>query len=249
VKVFEHNYKEGAQQVSFTLDDIREAIREVGYKERNVPDLRYQYVSGRAPLPRNIEKLGPWMIEGRGKGRYAFVRISKPTAVAVPDDLMVIPVPDATPEIVLAYAGSDEQGILAKILYNRLIDCFLGLTCYHLQNHLRTTIQGCGQVEIDDLYVGLDKRGKQYVIPVEAKGKKDSLSRTQIAQAISFAKTRYPELIVRPVGIQGKKDDSICLVEFFPANHPDGVDIVEMRRYSLVPMDEVPLEKLQAREE
>ena len=53
---------------------------------------------------------------------------------------------------------NDEQALLAKIRYNRLIDIFTGITCYSLQNHLRTTVPNIGQVEIDEIYIGIDKR-------------------------------------------------------------------------------------------
>lgn len=71
--------------------------------------------------------------------------------------------------MVAKYAFSDEQAVLARVRYNRLIDVFLGIACYSLQNHLRTSVRGMGQVETDELYVGVDKRGVQYVIPVQAK--------------------------------------------------------------------------------
>ena len=54
-----------------------------------------------------------------------------------------------------------------------LIDVFLGITAYSPQSCLRTKIANYRQ--IDELYVGLDARGAQYVIPVQAKGGKDVL--------------------------------------------------------------------------
>lgn len=63
-------------------------------------------------------------------------------------------VPDATPGIVAKYAFNDEQALLAKVRYNRLVDIFTGVTCYSLQNHLRTTVSEIGQVETDEIYVG-----------------------------------------------------------------------------------------------
>jgi hypothetical protein len=68
-------------------------------------------------------------------------------------------VPDGTPGIVAKYALSDEQALLALVRYNRLIDIFLGIVCYSLQNHLRTAVPTIGQVETDELYVGLSKKG------------------------------------------------------------------------------------------
>lgn len=248
--VFQRNYTEGATAVPFTMDQIREAIAEVArnnphYKENNVADVRYQYTSGRRALPDAIQRLGPWMIAGRGKARYAFVKLSTSTEITIQEDLATVLLPDATPEIVLEYAGKDEQGLLAKVLYNRLLDIFLQITCYHLQNHWRTSVKNKGQCEIDDLYVGLDINGKQFVIPVEAKCSNDRLSKTQIAQMIDFARERYPKLIMRPVGVQEMKDGSVVLVEFTPASHPDEIKIKELRRYKLVSMAEVPLDRQQ----
>jgi hypothetical protein len=181
------------------------------------------------------------MIVGRGKAKYAFVKLAAGTPVKIQDDLHSILLPDATPELVLEYAGDDEQGILAKVRYNRLLDIFLQITCYHLQNHWKTSIKNKGQCEIDDLYVGLNTTGKQFVIPVEAKSSGDHLNKTQIVQMIDFARARYSKLILRPVGIQELEDDSLAFVEFTPADHPDEIKIKEVRRYKLVSMSEVPM--------
>lgn len=51
--------------------------------------------------------------------------------------MAAIKTPDATPEIAAAYALSDEQALLAKVRYNRLLDIFLSVAAYSLQNHLR----------------------------------------------------------------------------------------------------------------
>jgi hypothetical protein len=246
LRVFEKNHTKGSTVVPFSLEDLREAVEKVGYREKNIADLRYQYVSGRSPLPDPIKKLGFKAIVGRGKGRYAFVHLIRDPEVDVPEDLAIIPIPDATPEIVLEYAGADEQGLLAKLLYNRLIDCFLGITCYHLQNHLRTSLEEHGQIEVDALYVGLDKTGRQYIIPVEAKGPKGRISRAQLAGNIAFACKNYPRLILRPVGAKAAADGSIFLYEFVPAQCLDDISVVEVKRYRLVPMDEVPLPDIES---
>lgn len=117
---------------------------------------------------------------------------------------------------------------------------------YHLQNHWRTSIKNKGQCEIDDLYIGLNINGQQFVVPVEAKCANENLSKTQVVQMIDFARDRYPRLIMRPVGVQELKDGSLALIEFTPASHPDDIKIKNIRRYRLVPMAEVPLDKQQA---
>lgn len=120
-------------------------------------------------MPTAIRDLAPegkeWIIRPAGKARYCFVATS--TALIEPSQILAeTKVPDATPGIIAMYALSDEQALLAKLRYNRLIDIFTGITSYSLQNHLRTFVRELGQVETDDVYVGLDRKGIHYVIPV-----------------------------------------------------------------------------------
>ncbi|MGQ0443931.1 MAG: hypothetical protein ACT4O2_02075 [Beijerinckiaceae bacterium] len=147
--------------------------------------------------------------------------------------LLVRKVPNATPEIIGHYAFTDEQALLAKIRYNRLIDTFLGITAYSLQSHLRTKIPNYGQIEIDELYVGIDTRGTQYVVPVQAKGGSDTLGVIQTIQDTVFcqAEPRYTHSIPRPVSAQFMADDVIALFElYFDGND---VSIVQERHYRL----------------
>ena len=51
-------------------------------------------------------------------------------------------------------------------------------------------MSGIGQIEIDELYIGLDKRGCHYVIPAQAKGGKDQIGIVQITQDIEFAQQK-----------------------------------------------------------
>ena len=66
-------------------------------------------------------------------------------------------IPDGTPSIVKKHSISDEQALLAIVRYNRFIDIFLGIACYSLQNHLRTTVTGIGQIETDEIMLVLIK--------------------------------------------------------------------------------------------
>ena len=153
------------------------------------------------------------------------------------DDLVVIDVPDATPELIRAYKLDDEQALLAIVRYNRLIDTFLGLTTYSLQNHLRTTVEGMGQIEIDELYIGLDKRGCHYVIPVQAKGGRDQIGIVQTAQDIRFAEQKFPGMRCRAIAAQFLEGEVVALFEL--TLQADGIKVVEERHYRLVPADEI----------
>jgi hypothetical protein len=151
-------------------------------------------------------------------------------------------VPDGTPGVVAKYALSDEQALLALVRYNRLIDVFLGIACYSLQNHLRTAVPTIGQVETDELYVGLDKKGVHYVIPVQAKAGNDRLSIVQIEQDMAVCKQKFSPLVCRPVGAQFMPDNVIALFEFEQAR--DSVAVSCEKHYRLVPPDEISDEDL-----
>lgn len=128
--------------------------------------------------------------------------------------------------------------------YNRLIDIFTGVTCYSLQSHLRTNVPRLGQVETDEVYVGVDKRGVHYVFPVQAKGGTDVLNVVQIEQDIAMCKAKFLSLVCRPIGAQFMEDDLIALFEF--EERKDGIVITSEKHYRLVPGEEVTAEDLQA---
>lgn len=153
-------------------------------------------------------------------------------------------VPDSTPGVIAMYALSDEQALLAKLRYNRLIDIFTGVACYSLQSHLRTTVPGLGQVETDEIYIGVDKRGAHYVFPVQAKGGIDVLSIVQIEQDIALCAAKFPSLICRPIAAQFMEDDLIALFEFEEGKN--GVAISSEKHYRLVPGEEVTPDDLKA---
>jgi hypothetical protein len=150
---------------------------------------------------------------------------------------VTIKVPDATPEIVVGYSLSDEQALLAKVRYNRLIDIFLGIATYSLQNHLRTTVGKIGQIEIDEVYVGVDRQGRQYVVPVQAKGGADQISVVQTRQDIACCAVKFPKAICRPVSAQFVKGDLIALFEL--TSEENEIRVVDEKHYRLVPAAEI----------
>jgi hypothetical protein len=236
-KIFFDHYKKGSKDFVFDRDELTAGATKLGFDTvKNVGDVIYTY-RYRQPLPDKILATQPagkhWLILGAGDARYRF-RLSNLAYIKPADGLLVRKVPDATPEIIERYAFTDEQALLAKIRYNRLIDTFLGITVYSLQNHLRTNIPNYGQIEIDELYVGVDTRGAQYVVPVQAKGGKDILGVIQTIQDTVFCQTesRYANSIARPVSAQFMENDVIALFEL----HFDGdeVSIVQERHYQLV---------------
>jgi hypothetical protein len=153
-----------------------------------------------------------------------------------------VAVADSTPEMIRAYALDDEQALLAIVRYNRLIDTFLGLTTYSLQNHLRTTVKSIGQIEIDELYIGLDTHGCHYVIPVQAKGGKDQIGVVQTTQDIKWVEQKFPALRCRAIAAQFTKDGVIALFELTLQGQE--VRVVDERHYQLVPADRLDQEAI-----
>jgi hypothetical protein len=201
-RVFFRNVVEGASAVDFSREQIHEIADELGIQRvKNIGDLIYTF-RFRRRLPSGIAAKAPegkaWVLRLAGSGRYRFVATAQP--FILPNELIgERKVPDATPSIIERDALSDEQALLAKLGYNRLIDITTGITCSSLQNHLRTQIPDMGQIETDEVYVGLDRRGIRYVLPAQAKGGNDRLSVVQIEQDTGLCMTKFPHLVCTPV--------------------------------------------------
>lgn len=238
--MFFERYKKGATNIAFQREDLTAAAATLGIKlPKNLGDVVYS-IRYRTTMPEQILDLQPagmeWIIEGAGRSKYEF-RLVRVNRIRPNPELIATKVPDATPEIVNSYALSDEQALLAIVRYNRLIDIFLGVAAYSLQNHLRTTVAGIGQVEIDEIYVGIDKHGRQFVLPVQAKGGSDQLSVVQTKQDIACCTDKYPDLICKAISAQFMEDDLIALFDLTVENNE--VKVVDERHYRLVQADEI----------
>jgi hypothetical protein len=244
-KIFTDRYNAGATEVPFNRTAIIDTGNALDVKlPKNAGDVPY-YFRYRYELPDAITETQPegreWIIEGAGRSKYCF-RLVRANRIRPNEALISVKVPDATPEIITAYALSDEQALLAKVRYNRLIDLFLGISCYSLQNHLRTTVKGIGQIEIDEVYVGVDSRGRQYIMPVQAKGGRDQHSVVQTRQDLAYCAQRFPQLICRAISAQFMSDDRIAMFEL--TMEEDLLQIVEERHYRLVGASEITADDL-----
>jgi hypothetical protein len=238
--VFRAHHRKGLNAFEFERSEIEKVATALKIElPKNLGDLIYSF-RYRIDLPATITSTAPkgkeWIIASAGKARYRF-KLATISRIAPRPDLITTKIPDATPEVVVAYAQGDEQALLAKLRYNRLIDVFLGLTTYSLQNHLRTTVAGMGQIEIDELYVGIDKFGAHHVIPVQAKGGSDKLGPNQTAQDIAFCIEIFPNMRCRAISAQFMDNNRIALFEL--TIESDEIKIVDERHYLLVPNDEI----------
>jgi hypothetical protein len=134
-RLFFNHYKEGLSEIPFKRSEIKN-IAEVLEIElpKNLGDIIYSF-RYRIDLPDSIKKKAPdgfnWIIRPAGQSLYKFV-LSKIALITPSKMLTETKIPDSTPGVIEKYALNDEQALLAKLRYNRLIDIFTGLTCYSL---------------------------------------------------------------------------------------------------------------------
>ena len=250
-RLFTDRYNPGDEQVIFRRDDLVSAAAALGApRPKNLGDIVYS-LRYRVPLPESIQQTAPrgreWAIFPGGNAIYT-LRTVPFNLIEPRQGLRTIRLPDATPGVISRYSLTDEQALLARVRYNRLLDVFTGLACYPLQSHLRTSITissaidgtpSSSQVETDDVYVGLDEHGAHYVLPVQAKGGSDSLSVIQIWQDFRVAQQKFPELIARPIAAQFMEQSGIALFEFQESSNQ--ITIAREHHYSLVaPEDLAP---------
>ncbi len=246
-RIFSHHFKKGISEFEFEREEIVKHARALRIKlPKNLGDLIYTF-RYRASLPATVLASAPedmeWLIEPSGRARYKFV-LGLIQSIRPSPMLTATKIPDATPGIISRYALNDEQALLAKVRYNRLVDIFSRVACYSLQSHLRTAVPGLGQVETDEVYVGVDRHGAHYVFPVQAKGGKDRLNAVQIKQDLAMCRHKFPALICRCIGAQFTRDDTIVLFEF--AEESGAIKIASEKHYRLVPEKELTEQDLES---
>jgi hypothetical protein len=245
--IFSKYFRKGAKEVVFERADIVRAAEKLRIKlPKNLGDVLYSF-RYRTPLPDSItgkaSKGFEWIIRSTGRARYKFVLATR-SAIVPSKILAETKIPDATPGVIGKYRLNDEQALLAKLRYNRLIDIFTGLTCYSLQNHLRTAVPNIGQVETDEIYIGIDKRGVHYVIPVQAKGGTDRIGIVQIEQDLAVCETKFPGLICRSIAAQFMAEDLIALFECEKTE--EGIRVSVEKHYRLVDPEDLTAEELRS---
>lgn len=243
--IFMKNYEAGQTRVELKPEAMIDVAAQLGISlPKNLGDVLYSF-RFRTALPASIRATAPagqqWVIRLVGHGLYEFALL--PEIDVFPSALLAkTKIPDATPGIVARYSLTDEQALLAKLRYNRLVDIFSGLTCYSLQNHLRTSVPDIGQVKTDEVYIGVDQRGVHYVLTVQAKGGTDKIGIVQIEQDFALCAAKFPNLVAIPLAAQFTGDDIIALFAFESTD--EGVKVTAEKHYQLVPSEELSPEEL-----
>jgi hypothetical protein len=240
--LFERHDASHCDSFNWSREEIREIADDLGVSvPKNLGDNIYSIRHGREALPENILDMAAprhWLLLPAGKGKYKFLK-GKAANFSPDLSLQGIKIPNSTPQIVEKYALGDEQAVLARIRYNRLIDIFLGITAAPLQSHLRTTVSyfDQSQIETDELYVGVDRKGAQYVIPVQAKGDREIVGAVQAIQDIRCCAEKFPNLICKALAAQTIKKERMS----------DGQEIytIAMIELAIDPGTDVDVSKVQ----
>ena len=130
VEIFRSHYRgKKTQSFKFERVEVEACAEKLGVPlPKNIGDVIYSF-RYRKRLPSEIRKTASegqqWVIEGAGVGVYRFVLRSFSNIIPR-KDRVCIKIPDSTPQIISRYAMNDEQALLAKLRYNRLIDTFFG---------------------------------------------------------------------------------------------------------------------------
>lgn len=257
-RLFERHMTAGAESFTWDRREIREIAKELDFEApSNFGDVIYSIRHGRDELPKEIRDLAPkgkhWLLLPNGRGKYKFVLAT--FSLIEPQFRPAIKIPDATPQIVARYALGDEQAVLARVRYNRLVDIFLSVTSSALQSHLRATVDAFNksQIETDELYVGVDVAGAQYIIPIQAKGIDENVGAVQAIQDVYCCREKFPTLICRAIAAKTveiqKGDDAndihtIALMELAIAGDYN-VWVARQERYQLVPANKISGKELE----
>ena len=237
--IFSEKYAEPMEEVPFTRDDLIAHAHQLGIAPpKNLGDIVYSF-RYRVDLPEDISKTVPdgftWIIVGTGDARYSFIK-SRKSNIIPNTSLLSVRIPNNTPEILTMYSLSDEQSLLSMVRYNKILDLFLGIVTYSMQNHLRTRVAGIGQIEIDELYMGVNKIGQHFIIPVQAKLGNDKIGAVQLFQDITFCQVRFPDLICIPIAVHfSEVDNRICMFRLTLDHY--SVSIVDEKHYRLLQSD------------
>lgn len=235
--IFNARWRQGAATVLFTLDDVRNSADALKLEVRNPADLIYRMRS-RTILPKEILDKGFYILRAIGRGQYQFEKGSstlfEPLDSEVTEalDLTPLPVRRLLPE---RLADMDEQAVLTVASYCKLFDHFTGLQVYRLRSHVRKSVPGIGQAELDAIDVGVALRDDEVpiVFPIEAKAAADALNRVQIFNMVAYSRHYFPDMTVRPLAIKVDFDSVLHIMEFAPAAKASDLKIIKSASYAL----------------
>ena len=239
--IFRRKFTSGVRRIEFTLEEIRAELRTLGLQARNAADVIYRMKS-RTILPEEIRAAGFHILEISSRGTYALVTGTS-TLIEYPPEVDITDVQDRTPRAVRMllhpdFGSIDEQGLLSICRYNELLSRFLDATTFHVKSHIRKSVPGVGQAEVDDLHVEVHGSAHEplglTIVPIEAKAKDEPVNRVQVITQIKFAQYVFPTHQVRPVTVKLFDDGRILFMEFNVTNDPNELGVVRHRYFRVI---------------
>jgi hypothetical protein len=235
--IFRARWCKGASSVLFSLDDIRNAADSLKLEVRNPADLIYRMRS-RTILPKEILEKGFFILRAIGRGQYQFEKgsstIFEPLDSGITEalDLTPLPVRRLLPE---KLADMDEQAVLTVASYCKLFDHFTGLQIYRLRSHVRKSVPGVGQAELDAIDVGVALSDEEIpvVFPIEAKAAADALNRVQVYNMVQYCRHYFHGLVIRPLAIKVDYDSILHVMEFNAAAKAADLKIIKSGSYTI----------------
>jgi hypothetical protein len=124
----------------------------------------------------------------------------------------------------------------ATASYCKLFDHFTGLRIYRLRSHVRKSVIGIGQAELDELDVGVAFRDDEIpvVVPIEAKAVADPVNRVQISAMVAFSGDYFPGHEVRPLALKVDERGLMHILEFNATTEPSDLVVLRSACYRLV---------------
>ncbi len=245
-RVFFLNYGPGLTAFTFNGDDIADAACAIGLDLTEEGIDPENAIGRHFDLPQTVRETQPngseWVIEMRAPGKYV-AKLVRESRLLPQARVPLVKLPDATPQIVTSCVLSEEQSLLSKIRYNRLVDLFLGVVAHPLENRPRAPLHEYGEIEIGEVYVGIDRDGCQVVVPVRAKGAHDPASITRAQQDLRCCMEQFPRLQCRGISAQYIGKDSIALFELTLVGGE--VRVVDERHYQLAPAQAISENELE----
>ena len=210
--VFQHGVRQaGTGYLLFSQTDLRQAAKELGLDVRNFPDLPYNLRS-RSPLPQEIDEAGFTAIAIRGRGQYALV--TGEDKVEIPSDAAVAQISTTRiPWAVRDILRPDEQGILSAMRYLDIVSDFMGVRCYHLQGHLRTSgrLVSRSRPTMFGLRILAKRSGRFFLSRPRGQG---ALGRHQMMSTIDAVIAKIPGFPVVPLAVQLQASGLLVLIQF-----------------------------------
>lgn len=106
---------------------------------------------------------------------------------------------------------------------------------YRLRSHVRKSVPGIGQAELDAIDVGIASGEDEVpvVFPIEAKAVSDELNRVQVFNMVRYAAHYFPGLKVRPLAIKVDYQSAVHIMEFNVAARPGELRIIRSASYAI----------------